>query len=162
MLVVVVIISILATFATLSIGNRALDDRMEVESKRLFQILRLASEEAETKGLEIGFRTSTEGYQFLTRDPSGEWAVYQEASPLRPRDLPEPFVLELRIEGRSVTPTSKPTGNPDKLKPQAFLLSSGEATAFTLDIKAPHYAPHYRVEVTALGHFSLTRLEQDS
>lgn len=162
MLVVVVIVSILATFATLSIGNRALDDRMEVESKRLYQILRLASDEAETKGLEIGFLTDATGYQFLTRDESGEWVAYVEASPLRARNLPDPFVLELRIEDRPVTPAQKQNGKSKKLKPQALLLSSGEATAFTLDIRAPGYAPHYRLEATALGQFTMTRIEQGS
>lgn len=161
-LVVVVIIGILATFAVLSIGNRALDDRMEVESKRLYQILRLASEEAESKGVEIGFRTSTESYQFLTRDASGDWTAYEEASPLRARNLPDPFVLELRIEGRPVTPAQKQNGKSDKLKPQVLLLSSGESTAFTLDLKAPGYAPHYRLEATALGRFTITRIEQGS
>lgn len=159
-LVVVVIIGILATFATLSIGNRVLDDRMEVESKRLYQILRFASEEAESKGVEIGFRASAEGYQFLTRDASGEWIGYPEAGLLRARDLPDPFVLELRVEGRPVVQAPKQNGKSAKLKPQALLLSSGESTAFTLDLKAPGYAPYYRLEATALGQFTMTRIEQ--
>ena len=162
LLVVVVIIGILATFATLSISNRALDDRMEVESKRLFQILKLASEEAETKGLEIGFLSDNAAYQFVTRDAKGDWQPYLEASPLRPRSLSEPFVLVLSIEGRPVTPPPKQTGKSVKLKPQALLLSSGETTAFTLDLSAPNYAPHYRIETDALGKFSMRRIEQGS
>lgn len=162
LLVVVVIIGILATFATLSISNRALDDRMEVESKRLFQILKLASEEAETKGIEIGFLSDDAGYQFLTRDEKGDWQPYAEAAPLRARSLSEPFGLALRIEGRLITPAPKKTDKSIKLKPQILLLSSGETTAFTLDIEAPQYAPHYRIEADALGKFSLKRIEQSS
>lgn len=163
MLVVVVIIGILATFAVLSIGNRALDDRMEVEARRTYQILKLAAEEAETKGREIGLIASAGGYRFLLRDEKGDWQVYEDASPLRPRTLPEPLMLELRIEGRPVAPVSTEQDQKDKkLKPQALLLSSGETTAFTLDIKAPAYASHYRIEVDALGKFSLKRLDQGS
>lgn len=166
MLVVVVIIGILATFATLSIGNRALDDRMEAEARRAYQILKLASEEAESKGIEIGFSISAEGYQFLTRDEKGEWHAYEASGPLRPRTLPEPLSAELRVEDRLVTPTAgneqKKEQKAAKLKPQALLLSSGETTAFTLDIKAAGYAPHYRVEADALGKFSMKRLDPAS
>lgn len=161
MLVVVIIIGILATFATLSIGNRALDDRMEVEARRLHEILKLASEEAETKGLEIGFLVGAEEYQFLTRDAKGDWQPYEKASPLRPRTLAEPLALEIRVEDRPVPPASNQKQKSAKLKPQALLLSSGETTAFTLDIKAPKYAPHYRLEANALGQFSMKRLDQD-
>jgi general secretion pathway protein H len=159
-LVVVVIIGILATFATLSISNRALDDRMEVESQRLFQLFKLASEEAENKGLEIGFVSDGSSYQFLTRDAKNLWQPYTDAAPLRARSVSEPFELSLRIEGRPVKPAPKQTNKSVRIKPQVLLLSSGETTAFTLDVLAPNYAPHYRIEANALGKFSLRRIEQ--
>jgi hypothetical protein len=71
-------------------------------------------------------------------------------------------VLLLRIEGRAVTSQPKQTGKSVKLKPQALLLSSGETTAFTLDLSAPNYAPYYRIETDALGKFSVHRVEQGS
>ena len=156
LLVVIVIIGILATFATLSIGNRALDDRLEVESQRLEQIMKLASEEAETKGIEIGFRYTQEQYEFLAIDKDGHWATYTT------RKIPQPFYLELRIEDRPVAPASDaPDSKDKKIEPQILLLSSGEVTAFTLDIKAENYAPYYHLQADTLGKFTRERHGED-
>lgn len=160
LLVVIVIIGILATFATLSIGNRALDDRLEVESQRLEQILRLASEEAETKGIEIGFRYTQEQYEFLVTGKDGLWAPHTSSGPLRPRLIPQPFYLELQVENRSVAPASDAPENKDqKVTPQILLLSSGEVTAFTIDVKADNYAPYYRLQGDALGKITRERFD---
>lgn len=155
MLVVVVIIGILATFATLSIGNRALDDRMEVEARRLAAVLKLAEDEAEFKGVTIGFAVTADGYRFLSRDDAGDWQPYSEAEPLRPRTLSEPFYAQLLLEGRAAAAEKK-------IKPQALFLSSGEATEFSVSIKAPNYAPHYRIDVDILGKLSLKREDETS
>lgn len=161
LLVVVVIIGILATFAALSIGNRALDDRLEVESHRLQQILKLASEEAETKGIELGFRYTQEQYEFLAVGKDGHWAPYASSGPLRPRPLPQPFYLELRIEDRPVAPASDAADSKDKtLEPQILLYSSGESTAFTVDVRAENYAPYYRVQADVLGKITLERHDE--
>ena len=161
LLVVVMIIGILATFAIVSIGNRALDDRLEVESKRLEQILKLASEEAETKGIELGFRYTKEQYEFLATDKDGLWAPYTDAGPLRPREIPAPFYLELSIEDRPVPPAEDATDNKNqKIEPQIMLLSSGEITAFGLAIKAENYSPYYQLKADTLGKFSRSRIEE--
>lgn len=163
LLVVIVIIGILATFATMSIGNRALDDRLEVESQRLEQTLKLALEEAETKGIDIGFRYTLEQYQFLAINKEGNWAPYAVSGPLRSRPIPAPFYLELRVEDRPVQAASDITESKDKkIEPQILLLSSGEVTAFTLEIKAENYAPHYRVQSDVLGKFERTRIDEGS
>ena len=158
LLVVIVIIGILATFATLSIGNRALDDRLEVESKRLEQTLKLALEEAETKGIDIGFSYNQEQYQFLALDKSGIWTPYVASGPLRPREIPAPFYFELQIEDRPVMPASVSTDSKDKkVEPQILLLSSGEVTAFSVDIKAENYDPYYHIQADTLGKFQRER-----
>lgn len=162
-LVVVVIVGIIVTFATLSIGNRALDDRLETESERLQQILQLASEEAETKGIELGFRYTADGYAFYTTGKAGKWEPYPTAGPLRPRQLPQPFYLELQVEGRPVPPAVDAQDGKDvKIEPQFLLLSSGEIMAARLDLKAPGYAPYYRIECSELGKVTRTRIEDGS
>lgn len=155
-LVVVVIIGILTTFATLSIGNRALDDRMEVEARRLTELFKLAREEAEFKGRDIGFATTQEGYQFLVLSDDGKWQPYTEAMPLRPRAMPDPFFVELQVEGRAPLEQSK------TLKPQAMFLSSGEVTEFRLNIRAPQTSAFYRVDVDATGKIAMKRDEAAS
>jgi general secretion pathway protein H len=158
LLVVILIIGILATFATLSIGNRALDDRLEVESQRLEQILKLASEEAETKGIEIGFRYIDAQYEFLAIGKEGHWAPYTASGPLRPRALPQPFYLEVQVEGRQAKDVvTKPDDKDKIIEPQILLLSSGEVTAFTIDVHADNYAPYYRLKADTLGKITRER-----
>ena len=157
----ILIIGILATFATLSIGNRALDDRLEVESQRLEQILKLASEEAETKGIEIGFRYTQERYEFLATDKDGHWAPYTSSGPLRPRPIPQPFYLDLQVENRPVAPASEEADSKEKkIEPQILLLSSGEVTAFTLDVKADNYKPYYHLQADTLGKITRERHDE--
>jgi type II secretory pathway pseudopilin PulG len=103
-LVVVVIVGILITFATLSISGRALSDRLETEARRLQQLCAMASEDAELHGIEIGLIHTDAGYSFVTTTPSGRWAPIP-AGPLRPRELKPPIAIQLKVEGRSVPPT---------------------------------------------------------
>ena len=159
MLVVVLIIGILATFATLAIGNRSLDDKLQIEAQRLEKILQLASEEAEAKGIELGFRYTDSGYEFLALNADGLWEPYSEAGPLRERELPPPFYLELRVEDRPVPPAQKARGKDElakkPLKPQLFLLSSGELTPFALLLKAQNHPRYFRVQGEMLGKITL-------
>jgi type II secretion system protein H len=46
----------------------------------------------------------------------------------------------------------------DPLKPQVMLLSSGEMTAFALDLKSPDLAFYYHLEGDETGHLKLQRL----
>lgn len=177
LLVVMVIIGVLATLVSLSVSGRAVDDRMHAESRRLEELLRLASDEAQAKGLELGFRQTTEGFEFLTPDSeSARWVVLADGI-FRPRQVPEPFYLELRVEGRVLRPVA-PAASPDdeaqaatgearkdderRIEPQVLILSSGEMTAFTLDLKLKDHAQFYRVEGSELGELKLQRQEDKS
>lgn len=181
-LVVMVVIGVLATLVSLSVSGRAVDDRMQAESRRLEQLLRLASDEAQAKGVELGFRQTVEGFEFLTPDTSsGRWTVLQDGL-FRPRQVEEPFYLELRVDGRVVKPAAafKPPTEAQReqatesdaadaasrreddnaLEPQVLILSSGEITAFTLDLRLRDQPLYYRVEGNTLGELSSARVEE--
>ena len=156
-MVVVVIIAVLASFAVLSIGTRALDDRMETEARRLQELMTLALDEAVLQGAELGFIQTGDGYAFLALK-DGKWLPLEEAGALRGRVLGDPFYLQLRVEGRAVAPvTDEDERKEAELKPQVLLLSSGEATEFSLALRARDYAPHYLLEGDALGRLKLAR-----
>ena len=72
----IVIVGILATFATLSIGNRAMDDRMQDEGQRFVQLFKLAEEESQIKGMPIGLRFTDKGYTFLVMNDKRLWVDY--------------------------------------------------------------------------------------
>lgn len=174
LLVVMLIIGVLATMVSLSVSGRAADDRMQAESRRLEELLRLASDEAQAKGLELGFRQTTEGFEFLTPDSeSGAWAVLAEGM-FRPRQVQEPFFLELRVDGRLLRPaTAVPKVEDEdeedaapgrasvdktlRVEPQILILSSGEMTPFTLDLKLKDMTQFYRVEGNEMGELKSQR-----
>lgn len=156
-LVVVAIIGIMATLALLSIGNRSLDDRMDTEARRLHELMLLAADEAVLQGVELGFVQTPEGYGFLVlRD--GKWLPLEDAGSLRSRPLPQPLFLELQVDGRRVAPQPLDDERQEP-RPQVLLLSSGDATEFTLDLRATQFAPFYRLQGDVLGQLKLERKE---
>ena len=170
--VVILIIGILATFLAISIGSRPLDDRMHNEAERLRQLLSLATDEAQLKGLQIGLEVGSDGYRFLKLNDDQKWVVYEQDGPLRPRRLPKPFTLSLHLEGHAIKASALQHGgdsgasddsnrsgdnNGDKkpVVPQILILSSGEMTTFKLDIGAPNNVLRYQLSADALGRVKL-------
>ncbi len=175
-MVVMVIIGIMALMIGLSVGNRSSEDRMEAEARRIQQLLQFASDEAQAKGLEIGLRYDQQAYQFLELSDDGKWQVVRQGS-LRPRRISAPMYLEMRVEQELVTPAAEVGLEPafaaseddeddaakeddeaaEGLEPQMLLLSSGEMTPFSLDVKLPDYEVYYRVSGDVLGRLTFSR-----
>jgi general secretion pathway protein H len=178
-LVVVVLIGILATFAVLSVGNRALDDQLQNEASRTMALLQLAADEAQLKGLQIGLHYTASGYEFVVVDDKHHWSAYAESGPLRQRTWTPPIVADLRVDGQLITPAPDNAPAPpqqsqssdaqksddpskDPLRPQVLLLSSGEMTPFSLDLKAPGVPSYYHIEGDLLGRLTMQRLNYPS
>tara|TARA_R110000787_G_scaffold13918_44_gene43365 strand:- start:976 stop:1554 length:579 start_codon:yes stop_codon:yes gene_type:complete len=177
LMVVTLIIGVLAVAISLSSGGRAVEDRMEADAKRVERLLRLASDEALAKGIELGMRQTTEGFDFLTPDPqSGQWSVIRDGM-FRPRQISGPFELELRIEGRLIKPVEALEFDADSdednfeneaskkkegpaIEPVILILSTGEMTPFLLDLKLPGKAAYYQIEGNILGQIMTTRQEE--
>jgi general secretion pathway protein H len=159
LLIVVVIIGIIVTFATLKIGNRALDDRLQVEAQRLDKILRFAAEQAEIKGIELGFRYTAQGYEFLVMGEDGKWLPYDGDPILRQRSLEDVFVIDLRVDGRAVPPAVDSKDKDKAMLPQVALLSSGELSQpFVLSLFARGLPDFWRLQSDVLERFTLERL----
>jgi general secretion pathway protein H len=128
LLVVLLLIGIILTMATLAIrpGLGAADG--DDESARLAALLQLAREQAVLQGDEHGLELSSGGYQLLMlRDRAWEPLT----DPVwRPRILPPELRLRLTVEGRAVDLPDTAEG-----EPQLLLFSSGEMTPFTLEIE---------------------------
>jgi len=161
-LVVMVIVGILATFATLKIGNRSIDDRLQTESERFEQLVKLAQEESQVKGIPIGLRFTTSGYQFLSLNDKGQWADYGQGA-LRDRPLIAPFYAEVQVDGRSVAPAQDQQAGASindqsqKILPQILLLPGGESSAFAVDVKAQNYLSYFHIESDVLGRIQFER-----
>jgi general secretion pathway protein H len=159
-LVVIVIVGVIISFAVLSIGGRAVDERLDNEARRLRELITLAADEAVLQGTELGFVQTVEGYAFLAlRD--GKWGYAAAEGPMRPRLLEPPFRIQLRVDGRPAAPLALDDERVE-LKPQVLLLSSGEATEFSLELRAHQHPAYYRLQGDALGRVTLERKDAAS
>ena len=178
LLVVIVIISILFTFTTLAIRGTSPEELIQTEAQRLDRLLQLAAEEAILKGMEYGLEFKSNSYRFLVYAEES-WHPLETDKLLRKRTLPENMEIELMIDAVDVvieeddeSPEEETdqtnyqasedegidTANEDKekIKPQVFLLSSGEITpAFSVRITMPGVETSYLVSGTLNGeHWS--------
>ena len=137
LMVVIVIVAILFSFATLTIRSSSPEDLIEKEARRLDRLIQLALEEAVLKNTEYGLEFNQKGYRFLAFN-EGKWQPLTSDKLLRQRELPEEMAIELFIEQTDVVidENAKTSGEDEgtdhdvteKAKPQVFLLSSEELT----------------------------------
>lgn len=149
LMVVLLIIGVMTSFAVLSIGGRTLSDRLDNESARLQQLFVLAQDQALFNRTELGFFTNEERYGFLVPDGEGGWQPHTRSGPLRVRSFSEPFRGVLFVEGQAVAP---PDG--DELEPSVLILSSGDMTPFRLEIRAPDDVGPAIIRGDALGRIA--------
>lgn len=162
-MVVVLIIGILINFAVLSVGDRALADTLDNESRRVERLLVLAQEEAELQGLLIGLRVTEDQLQWVGLGGGEDrWVPYAETGALRIRPLTPPVEIALSIEGRRVPPAQTLEDPKASMEPQGLFLSSGEATPMVLDLTAPPLDTIYRIEVDALGRVQRQQIRDDT
>jgi general secretion pathway protein H len=146
LLVVLLIIGIVVSLATLSVGgneNRALRD----EAQRLSALLELASQEAVLNGREMALQVDAQGYEFLIYDAENEeWVPLEDDDVFRSRELPEGMQLSAVVEGQQ--PEEGKFGQ--SRASRIWILSSGEMSPFTLSVKLED-GPVYELSGDMLG-----------
>ncbi|HFE38791.1 MAG TPA: type II secretion system protein GspH [Gammaproteobacteria bacterium] len=122
LMVVIFIIGILLSLATISVSTRS-DHSLETEARRFASLMKLASDEAILNARPIAAQLAKKKYQFSI---SGE--LENEDTLLRPRDIPEHIALEVVIEDDEI--------DFDALDAESFaniyILPSGEMTPFSV------------------------------
>lgn len=131
LMVVVVIVGMITTFAVLAIGVTGRDSSIEQESERLDALIRYTREQAELANREYGLRFESGTYEFLVYDARREeWRAVEEDDALRLRTLSPGLSFALFLEGRPIVlrrPVDEKTP-----KPQIMLMSNGDVTPFEL------------------------------
>lgn len=148
LLVVILIIGIIISFASLSVGQQA-SRALQDEAERIHSLLRLAGEESVLQGRELAMQFSPEGYQFMTLD-GADWIPVEEDRLFREREFPPNLELELVMEG--VETDLHDRENP----PRIFVLSSGEMTPFVLNIGILD-GEAYTLQGDIIGNLTLAR-----
>jgi general secretion pathway protein H len=143
LLVVLVIIGIVSSFAVLSTGLTGRDKPLGKESQRLLALMQMASEESVLKTEELGLTVSNDGYHFL-RYEQNAWQPLEDDL-FRERSLPDNLTLDLVLEGRPIVlddPSLTDSKSKSDMKdaknkpkpPQILFLSSGEVSPFSLTL----------------------------
>ncbi len=146
MMVVLLIIGIIVTFAGFSLRGDPWADRMNEEMHRLAALLSLASEEAVLEARELAVRFDPDGYRFLYLY-NGRWVEITEDEVLRERTLPKGIELELRLQEAADEPDDE-----QQQAPQVYILSSGEMTPFRVQLIQPELDYRYEIRADLLGH----------
>ncbi len=138
LIVVLVIMGIIISFAVLSIGSGSLERRVEQEGRRLIALIDLAGENSMLYGEELGIYLGESYYQFESY-VDGAWLPYQKDKLFKRRTLPEQTVFKLFLDGLPVE-LSDEGGLGERLaeeseqpyQPHLYILSSGERNSFEL------------------------------
>lgn len=134
-LVAVMIIGILLLTVTLSAGLAWGDRELENERDRILAISDHLRDQAALQNREYGLRVFEGGYGFLAWSPrDGLWLNDAGDDLLRERKWPKGLTMRLRIEGRPVV-LPEAAVDPEDLKPQILLYSSGDLNSFDLEIR---------------------------
>ncbi len=148
LLVVLLIIGIVVSMATLSVGGneaRALRD----EAQRLTSLLDLAIQDSVLNGREMALELDEDSYQFLAYDGK-DWLPIAGVDEFRPRELPSGIQLEVEIEGQAAAEDL--FGETEAS--QIWIMSSGEVSPFVITLKLKD-GPLYRLNGDMMGGLKL-------
>lgn len=133
-LVVMAIIGILLGMAVLSIGLAEDPRSPRREMDRLAALVQVVSDEALLQGRDFGLLLEQDAYRFLVYNyDKGQWEDQGADQRLRSRTLPEGQRFSLVVEGQ-IVPLDEPGDEEQRLVPHVSILSSGEYTAFDLEL----------------------------
>ena len=152
LMAVILIIGIIVSFASLSIGQNT-SRIVQEEVERLHGLIQLAGEEAVLQGRELALEFDRDKYQFLELGGDG-WQPIEEDKMFRQRPLPETVELELILEGAETNFEDK------KNLPRIFILSSGELSPFSLVLKIDE-GEEYSLQGEFNGNLILKRVENN-
>lgn len=154
LMVVMVLIGIIFSFAVLSMRGDDVAELMEQETRRLETLLMLANDEAIVRGEELGVRFDEDGYEFLVLALDG-WQA-PDSGLLKAHVLPADIRLRLELEGD--LPDDGDGEDPDaEPPPQVLILSSGEMTPFTVTFESRLSDYRYRLSASLMGEVNHER-----
>jgi general secretion pathway protein H len=166
-LVVIVIIGVMVSMVTLSVGLLGVDREADEETRRFWAVMRQAREEAELQAIDLAVFVGTSDYEFLRFDTRrNEWQPVVDDKLYAQRTLPDGLRFRLWMEGREIV--LKP-GLPDRSKkdesqkwpPQLTVLSSGEIVPFELQLERDSAPALFRITSLADGDLRVEQRKDD-
>ena len=155
-MVVLVLIGIIFSFAVLSVGRNDQGEVMKRETRRLATLIDMANNEAVIRGQELAIHFTEDGYAFLVLQVAG-WQELPGDPLLKPHKLPKGFSVRIEVEGdppglgQKDKEDNKDKKADDTLTPQVYILSSGEMTPFSATLQAENSRVRYHLTASMLG-----------
>lgn len=150
-MVVVIIIGVMITVATLSTTLLGRDSESEDQMQRLWAVLRQAREDAELLSRDTGLFLTATGYEFMHYDTRRAlWIPFQNDKLLAPRKLPDGLRFRVWLDSREVVLKPGAVDREDieqhkKNPPQIMVLSSGDIMPFEVQVERDGEAALWRV-----------------
>jgi general secretion pathway protein H len=148
LLVVVVIIGVLTSLIALAIPSN--DPSPQRESRRFYQVLEAAREQAVLFNQELGVELRGNSYRVLQWQAQKWWLL--DSDLFSEYSLPENLSQTLWLDG--LENEAGPTGS-DLPQPQILFFSTGEITPFGWTLRDPAANDQWRLSANALGQFDL-------
>ncbi|WP_020408190.1 type II secretion system minor pseudopilin GspH [Hahella ganghwensis] len=161
-LVVMLIIGMVVSMATLVVSGNKEHRMLENESRKLLAILQLTQEEAVFQNIEIGVRIDDEGYEF--RSLNEEELKWEELPQdfLKTRTFPEWLELDYGDLTKEYKLKQDKQSSKPAFMPQIMFLSSGESTPFKLTLKFQQGDDfQYSLESDGLNGITLVEPQDD-
>jgi general secretion pathway protein H len=167
-LVVLVLIGIIISFAVLKVGGDQRADELNRAARTFAAVLELASDVAISRSEEWGVRVDAEGYRFVVlgqdkqdgkRDKAAQnkWIDVENDPVFRARAWDRGMRVELELEGRDALLED---ADKEEDKPSILLLSSGEMTPFVATFSARETKARAQVEGDGLGNVKTAMLDE--
>jgi general secretion pathway protein H len=157
-LVVVVIMAIVVSFAILAIGTSGRDTQLDEETQRIEGLIGLLHERALLEGRDFGLRIEPAAYEFVVYDSRRDrWMPFDQENEFRRRTLPKGVSFQLQLDSQIVV--IKPidrnlSSDQAPPAPQVAIAASGEGTPFRLTLLRDGTTAKASVDGDALGKLS--------
>ena len=166
-LVVIVIIGVMVSMVSLSVGVLGADQEVEEETRRFWAVTRQAREEAELQAIDVAIFVGTNDYEFLRFDTRrNEWIPIVEDQLYAQRSLPDGLRFRLWMEGREIVlkpglPDRSQKDENQKFPPQLTVLSSGDVVPFEMHIERDGAPALWRMTSLADGDLRIEERRSD-
>ena len=172
-MVVVVIVGIVISVASLSMGILGKDRELKIQADRFMALAELVQDEATLQSREFGIELMTAGYRFVEYDTLAErWADIPGDDTLRLRALPENVEFDLYLEDKRIVLDDDPAefDDPDEqtiaastqtYSPHLLIYSICDETPFELHILSNHSDQNVILRGYALGSLEIVNPDED-
>nr|WP_276560474.1 type II secretion system minor pseudopilin GspH [Aeromonas salmonicida] len=164
-LLVAMLMGLVATAVTLSMGGARGDRELDKQARRFMATLQQAQEYSVMDGRLVGLRIEANGWQFMQRQAKDrKWQALTGDKILGQVQLPDTMLLAIELEGfswRTESDEKTERGRDEKERtPQVLIFPGGELSPFVLTLTQQDEDVRYLRTVKA-DEFGRLRLLQD-